>query len=355
MARPVTPPLVLPMWAGAPPGVTAPEAVTPFAHPVLADAEQQWIATAHDRTLHWWLSWWPLAVALLLGGRQAYQAFLQATETPPPLADVARAALRAATTAPPSRPRRVVPWPGAVPPTRRRTDRDPALWTPDATARVLPETEPVRPEAGRVTPPHGGPRVPLTVVPAIGPPPLGSAQRALRRPLSHRDRQAAWDLTAETAALRIVEWADGMRDDVRLRVVMAVRLRMTPAQLASDLEQRWGHTHANIARIAVTELTSAYVGAQLMRRPVGSWVWIPPIGDGKVCAWCKARLERHWFQTLPVAPTHPTGVEWGEWLWPAKSWQTPDGRRVPALPAHPWCRHTFEGGVIAAQGGTGHG
>ncbi len=353
MPTPRVPPLVLPMWAGTPPGVTAPEAVTPFADPALAAAEQQWVTAAHDRTLHWWLTWWPLAVAVLLGGRAAYRAFLDATETPPPTADLATAGVGAAwRTRDPRRIHRVVPWPGAVPPPRRRLDRDPVVWVPDRVLVPVGAGAAETPVPGRVVPPRApagtAERPPGTRQPAetaVGPLP------APRHPTwaPHEDehgRRAARDWAAESAAIRMREWADGMRDDVRARVVMAVRLRMTPAQLAADLAARWGHTHADVARIAATELTSAAAAAFLMRRPAGSWVWVPPIGDGKVCDQCKTRLERHWFQTLPVAPAHPTGVEWYEWLWPAKPWQAPDGRRVPAIPQHPWCRHRLEGGVV---------
>ncbi len=149
---------------------------------------------------------------------------------------------------------------------------------------------------------------------------------------------AAW-IARQSAASKMREWAEGMREDVRWQVVQAIRDGITAEELEQRLNQRWDNYGQHFRTIAATELAMAYNDASLVLM-AGKHVVIPPIGDEKVCKECKYWLEGKVFYVSPVPIENPTKQQLEQYLWPGKS---NVGRKqedwVPCLPLHPNCRH----------------
>ena len=160
------------------------------------------------------------------------------------------------------------------------------------------------------------------------------------RPPGGRERLFAEWLARQSAASKMREWADGMRQDVRWQVVQAIREGATTETLRQRLETRWERYGQNFALIAQTELALAYNGGYLLSLPEHSYVYVPPIGDGRVCQKCKTLLEGRVFEVLHEAPEHPAKLDWETKIWPGKPGKRPDtGQDVPTVPMHPGCRH----------------
>ncbi len=277
-------PLALPGWADlADPSTLPPEAageaIIPFAHTTLADAES--LATQHvqHHGLVWLMSLWPWVV----GSLSVWSVAKQRT------------------------------WDQRVE-TFTMPDR---LWLPHVReafhAGALQVPARLRPPARR----------------SSGFPVLTDRQRA----------QAGW-LAEQTAAAKMREWADGLKDDVRWEVVRAVREHWTAARLAQELRDRWRLDGVRWTRIASTELSMAYHDGLLSSIAQETWGYVAPLGDNKVCADCKRLVEGRHFRLLPAAPRDPTADDWHHALWPQKSnWGRAHKDWVPCLPVHPNCRH----------------
>lgn len=188
----------------------------------------------------------------------------------------------------------------------------------------------------RTTPPTGGP-------PKMPP----------KTPPEKKLRANALLYARTSAALKMREWADGMRDDVRWQVVRAIQEGVSPDVLAQRLEARWEHYGQNFQMIAVTELNDAFNSGYLLSLPEGSYVTVPPINDDRVCPACKELLEGKVFEVLHHPPVHLTRQVLETALWPGKS---NIGRKredwVPCVGLHPNCRHRvvfFSGKPIARR------
>ncbi len=153
--------------------------------------------------------------------------------------------------------------------------------------------------------------------------------------------QALW-YARTSSGLKMREWANGMRDDVRWQVVEALREGISAEELKDRLEVRWEKYGQNFALIATTEMNDAYNSGYLLSLPAGSYVTVPPINDDKVCEYCKRLLEGKVFEVLHHAPKNPTRFELETCVWPGKS---NVGRKpkdyVPCITLHPGCRHKF--------------
>lgn len=269
-------PLVLPGWQIATPRLPGTEATIPFPDPVVADAETQAMDAHQHRSSAWLLLAWPWIVGSLTLWNRDRQTQWEQMLSTFPTA--------------------VGAWEDTVG----------TVWARGAT------------EARR------GPHATRQYLPALSLP-----QR----------RRAEW-LARQSAGAKMREWADGLRDDVRWQVVDAVRRGTTAADLATTLADRWRIHGVDFLRIAATELASAYHDGLLASLPAGSRVYVPPVGDVKVCAACQRLLEGRTFRVSPHPLAHPTAQEGRTMLWPGKS----NAGRAPAdwwpcLPAHCWCRH----------------
>lgn len=156
-------------------------------------------------------------------------------------------------------------------------------------------------------------------------------------PSSRKVRVHAMWFARTTAALKMREWADGMRDDVRWQVVQAIKEGIPKEFLARRLEDRWDRHGQNFTAIAATELNTAYNSGYLLAMPEHAYVTVPPIHDDKVCRYCKTYLEGKVFEVLHVAPANPTKFQLETCLWPGKG--MPKDKNYPAVPGHVSCRH----------------
>ncbi len=145
-----------------------------------------------------------------------------------------------------------------------------------------------------------------------------------------------------SSALKMKEWADGMRNDVRWQVVRAIKEGISKNELARRLEERWDHYGQSFQKIAVTELNDAYNSGYLLALPEGSYVTVPKIHDDKVCYECKELLEGKVFEVLHHPPEHLTRQVLETATWSGKS---NIGRKkedyVPCVPLHVSCRHHY--------------
>ena len=184
---------------------------------------------------------------------------------------------------------------------------------------------------GGPTVPPGGPRGPS------GPEPPGPPQPSRRQ----QRLQAEW-YARTAAALKMREWATGMRDDVRWQTVQALREGVGADELARRLSKRWGSHGQNFHMIAVTELGDAYAAGMLLSMPEHGFVTVLPIGDSRVCEECKELLESKVFEVLHRAPVNPSRFILETAVWPGKSNVGRDRDRwVPCITLHPRCRHAF--------------
>ena len=156
-------------------------------------------------------------------------------------------------------------------------------------------------------------------------------------PSSRKVRINALWFARTAAALKMREWADGMRDDVRWQVVQSLKEGITKEALAERLEVRWEHHGQNFTAISATELNSAYNSDYLLAMPEHSYVTVPPIHDNKVCRYCRTYLENRVFEVLHFAPEKPTKFQLETCLWPGKSMSK--DKKYPAVPGHVSCRH----------------
>ncbi|MFX4303000.1 hypothetical protein ACOJUR_12210 [Alicyclobacillus tolerans] len=152
------------------------------------------------------------------------------------------------------------------------------------------------------------------------------------------DKTAEW-MARQSAASKMREWAEGMREDVRWQVVQAIREGLTPADLANRLEERWDRYGQNFQMIAVTEMSMAYNDAVLDALK-DDYVVIPPMNDDKVCRYCARLLEGKVFWVSPHPIPNATKQENEQYMWVGKS---NVGRKqkdwIPCVPLHPNCRH----------------
>ncbi len=146
-----------------------------------------------------------------------------------------------------------------------------------------------------------------------------------------------------SGALKMKEWANGMRDDVRWQVVEAIKQGLTKDQLARRLEERWDKYGQNFQVIAVTELNDAFNAGYLLSLPEKSYVTVPKIDDDRVCEKCKELLEDKVFEVLHHPPEHLTRQVLETCVWSGKS---NVGRKkedwVPCVSLHPSCRHRYK-------------
>lgn len=306
--------LALPGWVDVQDPATLPpdsmsEAWIPFAHAPLADAEHTANQQVQQHVASWLLWLWPWVAGAMLAWTPRKNAewnrLIDRAEVPPQvwMQAIRKAWQAGATTAQsPGSPQK-----GSAP---RK---------PGASIHVLP---PIR-RLGEPTPHREGlpPRSEL--------PHLTDAQR----------ERAAW-MAEITAAAKMREWVDGLKDDVRWQVVRAVKAQWTPIQLAEELSKRWGKAGADWNRIAVTELSGAYHDGLLSHVVPGAVGFIARIHDAKVCMPCRRLLENRYFRLYPTTPLHPTQADWEGALWPGKSnVGRPAKEWVPCLPLHPHCRH----------------
>lgn len=153
-------------------------------------------------------------------------------------------------------------------------------------------------------------------------------------------KQAEW-IARTSAATKMREWADGMREDVRWQVVQAIREGISVDELAERLKQKWDGYGAHFRTIAATEMGMAYNDGVLLQL-AGDYVVIPAIDDGRVCQSCKKLLEGKVFYVSPTPIQDPTQQEYEQCLWPGKS---NVGRLKenwwPCAPLHPNCRHVY--------------
>jgi len=146
-------------------------------------------------------------------------------------------------------------------------------------------------------------------------------------------------IARQSAASKMREWAEGMREDVRWHVVQAIREGLSPADLAARLEERWDKYGQDFQMIAVTEMSLAYNDAVLDVLQ-GDYVVVPPINDAKVCRSCERLLEGKVFWVSPAPIPNATQQENEQYMWVGKS---NVGRKqkdwIPCCPLHPRCRH----------------
>ncbi|MCL8207212.1 MAG: hypothetical protein K6V97_03940 [Actinomycetia bacterium] len=164
-----------------------------------------------------------------------------------------------------------------------------------------------------------------------------TVRRAGGRTLS---RPPVWIDRVAPERLWIDGWAEAQRawDHAVLEALRAGADRADLRRVAADLWRRQGVAWR---RRIVTELSRAYQTGLLTALPGPAWGYVAPIGDARVCARCHRLLEGRWFRLLPAPPRAPTRTEWLTAFWPGKpaQWQ---GRDVPALPQHPFCRHLIQ-------------
>lgn len=186
---------------------------------------------------------------------------------------------------------------------------------------------------------HGASGVEETPPPPTGPPSGGAPQGP---PASPQVRRWAEWMARQSAASKMREWALGMRQDVRWQVVQAIREGAPPDVLRKRLERRWVDYGQHFGMIAQTELAMAFNDGYLLAMPERAYVWVPPIGDARVCEECKQLLEGKVFEVLHHRPEHPVKLDWETKVWPGKT--NADRKRedwVAAVPLHPRCRHAF--------------
>ena len=291
-----------------------------FAHPfpdaALDGEERRAVRQADHRSRLWLLGLWPLLLALMASrmSRRTLERVMQdpgpdASEALDVAVQMAWSLGRARAQSPPARPDH----PGVIDPGDRVDLRLP---------------DPLFPGVPRLPPPSRIP--PLS--------PDGTPQGPM--PRSGAAEAEGWARTS--AALKMREWAAGMRDDVRWQTAEAVRQGAGADELARRLTERWARHGQDFHLIAVTELADAHASGMLWALDVGSYVTVPPIGDARVCAECRELLESRVFEVLHSAPPHPTRFERETCVWPGKS---NVGREkadwVPCITLHPRCRHLF--------------
>ncbi len=269
----------------------------PFLSAWLDQAEQQANREGQRRAHAWLAALWPLVFTLYpRWDKRAQERVWRASQDPVRTVDIAHEIATAAF---------------------RAAGEDSAKQL-RATARAARQAgEPLR--EPRV--PSGAPRKP---------PPGPPAPDSVRR-------HAEW-IARTSAATKMREWALGMREDVRWQVVAAIREGIPAQELAKRLEERWDHYGQHFSLIATTELSTAYNEGYLLAMPEHSYVYVPPIGDGRVCEKCRTLLEGKVFEVLHHRPEHVTRQDAETRLWVGKGrlW---NGRDVPTLPQHPNCRH----------------
>ena len=294
----------------------------PFADPALDAAERQALRAADQRSRMWLLGLFPILLAVLASRMSRRSVERMMDDAGPDAAEpldvtiqVAWAIGEARAQSPPARPMT----PGRIEPG----------------ARVpLDIPEPMFPESPPPTPP-------------IQPPPLapdGAPEGMPRFPASVSPRGAAqaegW--ARMSAALKMREWAAGMREDVRWQTADAVRQGVGPEELARRLRERWAQHGQNFHLIAITELADAFSSGMLWSLDVGSYVTVPPIGDARVCPECRELLESRVFEVRHSAPRNPSRFDLETTVWPGKSNVGRDKADwVPCITLHPRCRHLF--------------
>ena len=289
----------------------------PFPDPALDAAERHAVRDADHRSRLWLLALWPLLLAVL-ASRMSRRTMKRVMEDPGPDAEsaldvaiqVAWAVGEAQADAPP-----------ATPAERERSEPGNAV--------VLRLPDPLFPEQyPRIPPPDR--------VPPLSP---GGRPQGL---LLKRGAPEAEGWARMAGALKMRQWAEGMRADVQWQTAQAVREGVGPEELASRLRERWANHGQDFHLIAVTELADAHASGMLWALDVGSYVTVPPIGDTRVCRECRELLESRVFEVRHSPPRNPTRFDLETTVWPGKSNVGRDKADwVPCITLHPRCRHLF--------------
>ena len=307
-----------------------------FGDPALARVEAGVIAGQGVLSRAWLLAAWPLLARLLRYRRPADLSPAYAALDAGPEVAAAREIVSPA-------------WQAG----EARANGPPAVGAPGARAipgarveSVFPPPPQARGPAPAIPPPEvpqppgRPPQPPEPSEPPKPPPPSGPPQPP-RPPDAAVMRRAEW-YARTSAAAKMREWADGMRDDVRWQTVQALREGVGPRELAGRLTERWERHGQNFALIAATELADAYAAGMLLALAEGSFVTVPPIGDDRVCAECRELLEARIFEVRHIAPPHPSRFERETQVWPGKSNAGKSRDRWdPCITLHPRCRHLF--------------
>lgn len=163
---------------------------------------------------------------------------------------------------------------------------------------------------------------------------------------SLEDRKLILDtitLSGISSTLKLLQWANSFRDDIRWQISEGMREGITKEQLSKRLEERWEKHGQHFTQIVVTEINTMFNSSYLLELPEYSYVTVPPIRDNKVCKYCKNLLEGRVFKVLHTAPNNPTKEELETCVWPGKSnvGLTPN-KYVPTIPMHGNCRHYYK-------------
>ncbi|MGB9660666.1 MAG: hypothetical protein ACPL5F_01440 [Moorellaceae bacterium] len=149
--------------------------------------------------------------------------------------------------------------------------------------------------------------------------------------LTPAEKEAA-EWAARAAALKITQWANAIRDEIRWEVAQAIRKRLTPKQLEQVLHDRFGQYAADLRRVAITELNDAYHTGYLLNIPEGTVV--RGVSAPDACSFCLENINGKEY----IVSHKPEEDAW-KYIWPGK---TNFGRKrqdwVPTIPVHPNCR-----------------
>lgn len=160
---------------------------------------------------------------------------------------------------------------------------------------------------------------------------------------SPEDRKIILDtitLSSISSTLKLLQWANSFRDDIRWQISEGMREGITKEQLSKRLEERWEKHGQHFTQIVVTEINTMFNSSYLLALPEYSYVTVPPINDNKVCKYCKRLLEGKTFKVLHEAPENPTREQLEGYMWPGKSViGVPQTKWFPAVPQHSSCRH----------------
>lgn len=149
--------------------------------------------------------------------------------------------------------------------------------------------------------------------------------------LTPAEKEAAkWATRA--AGLKLTQWADTIRNELRWEVAQAIRKRLTPKQLEQILHDRFEQYAADLRRVAITELNDAYQTGYLLTMKPG--VVVEGVSAPDACSFCQEHINGKRYVV-----SHKSEVDEWKYVWPGK---TNFGRKrqdwVPTIPSHPLCR-----------------
>jgi hypothetical protein len=154
--------------------------------------------------------------------------------------------------------------------------------------------------------------------------------------LTEEEKEAAkW--AEKAAALKITQWADTIRDEIRWTVAESIRKKLQPWQLQQILWDKFKQYATDLRRVAITELHDSYITGKIMSWPEGTIV--EGVSAPGACSFCKTHINGKRFKIVHTPPANPTEEDYKTLMWPGK---TNFGRKradwIPTVPSHVNCR-----------------